>query len=74
MFHEAIKFNQNLCCWDMSGASTDEFCAPKRCFPSGGCSAFTYSFTTHAELYEVVRYYCENESGWKDHSDFDKYG
>ena len=43
MFNGAIKFNQNLCNWDFSGAlifgrSADKFCyGGANCFPSGGC-------------------------------------
>ena len=39
MFSGAIKFNQNLCDWDMSGASDIyRFCDKgANCFPSVGC-------------------------------------
>ena len=89
MFNGATKFSQNLCDWDMSGASDHykyRFCyGGANCFHSGGCFAMTpSSFPTSAKKYEpfrkydelhtTVRDYCNDESGWENNSKFNKYG
>lgn len=38
MFGYTRQFNQNLCVWDMSGASdTYKFCEGANCVPDVGC-------------------------------------
>ena len=80
MFTGATTFNQNLCDWDMSGASDHSkrrFCdGGANCFPIGACGTppLYEPLTGYDELYGVVREYCNDEMGWKTHTKFEKYG
>ena len=68
MFAGASKFNQNLCGWNMSSASSkDGFCIGAHCFPVRGCYE---PFTTHDELQNAAQIYCEDPSGWNKTSSF----
>ena len=42
--------------------------------PSSSYLKIFGSFTTYDELFGLVREYCDNETGWKDHSNFLRYG
>lgn len=53
----------------------DTSCKPTTIPTKEPPSSSSYAeFTTNDELYEAVRDYCADESGWKGNSKFDKYG
>lgn len=76
-----------ISCWIINACSAycldDDDCKD----PSNSCYESNYcrenrrgslksigSFTTYDDLFGVVHEYCHNETGWKDHSKFLKYG